>query len=160
MTEAFASMPASASAAFAAVITEAHALSMPRRVVAGPASPCPSTSPLALSTRARQPVPPPSTPRKNSSAIALVFQTLDHRAATAQLDVELLIAAVEVVDAIDDGLAFGGKRRQHQAHRGTQIGCHHLCTLQLGTAAHHGGRALQRDVGAETRQFRHVHETI
>src|SRR5579871_5234155 len=146
MALALASMFASASAAFAAVITEAHALSMPRRVVAGPASPCPSTSPLALSTRARQPVPPPSTPRKNSCTIALVFQALDHRAATAQLDVELLIAAVEVVDAIDDGLAFGGKRRQHQTHRSAQIRRHHLRALQLDASAHHGGRALQRDI--------------
>src|SRR5580693_702546 len=52
-------------------------------------------------------------------------QALDCRAAAAELVFQPLKAAIEVIDAVDDGLAFGGERSDHQRHRGAQIGRHH-----------------------------------
>src|SRR5690349_23100028 len=37
--------------------------------------------------------------------------------------------AVEVIDAVDDGFAFGRERGDHQRHRGAQIGRHHRRAL-------------------------------
>jgi hypothetical protein len=42
---------------------------------------------------------------------------LDGGAAAGELVLEPLEAAVEVIDAVDDGLAFGGERSDHERHR-------------------------------------------
>src|ERR1700730_13535289 len=44
----------------------------------------------------------------------LARQALNCRAAAAELVFEPLKAAVEVIDAVDDGLAFGGERRDDE----------------------------------------------
>ncbi len=62
--------PASSSAPRVACITAPSELSCPSRSEAGPAMPEPSTSPSAVSSRQRQPVPPPSTPIKRRGAHA------------------------------------------------------------------------------------------
>ena len=53
---------------------DALAAWMPKRMVAGPETPSPSVRPLALASRARHRVPPPSTPRKSVSVIAPVYR--------------------------------------------------------------------------------------
>ena len=60
--------PASSAAARQAFSTSANARSTPMRSAAGPAMPFPSRFPFASSMRARQPVPPPSTPTKSGPA--------------------------------------------------------------------------------------------
>src|SRR5262245_30316744 len=54
----------------------------------------------------------------------------DARAERAQLDLECLVAAVEVVDAIDDRLALGDQPGDHQAGGSPQVGRHHARALQ------------------------------
>src|SRR6266508_2948921 len=54
-------------------------------------------------------------PRKDLS------EPLHLRSYPAQLLFNALIAAVDVVDAIDDGLVFGHQRGQHQRGRGAQV---------------------------------------
>ena len=79
-------------------------------------------------------------------------------AALRELAVERLVAAIEMVDAVDGGFAFGNQRGEHEADRGAQVGRHHFCTAQLLDAAHQGGRPLQRDIGAKSAELGHMHE--
>src|SRR6185295_13987839 len=60
------------------------------------------------------------------SPISAVAHALDLGAAGGELLLEIFVAAVEVVDAVDEGLTLGRQRRQHQRRGGTQIGRHHL----------------------------------
>ena len=66
--------PACSAAASQARMIERHALSRPSRIVAGPEPPSPRTMPCLSSMRARQRVPPPSTPRYNGPFVAMTFQ--------------------------------------------------------------------------------------
>src|ERR1700692_542633 len=59
-----------------------------------------------------------------------IADPLDRGAAGRQLFLEPLEAAVEMVDAVDHGLAFGGQPRDHERHRGAQIGRHHRRAAQ------------------------------
>src|SRR5262249_6042183 len=54
----------------------------------------------------------------------LVADALDRSAAGRQLFLQPLEAAVEMIDAVDHGLAFGGKPGDDQRYRGAQIGRH------------------------------------
>src|SRR5580658_6134268 len=47
------------------------------------------------------------------------------RAAAAELVLQPLEAAIEVIDAVDDGFAFGGERGDDQRDRRAQVGRHH-----------------------------------
>src|SRR5258708_18685050 len=72
--------------------------------------------------------------------------SLDARAERAELGLERLVAAVEVIDAIDHRLAVGHQPRDHQPGRSTQIGGHDGCPLQALDAAHHRRTSLVRDL--------------
>src|SRR3712207_8912783 len=50
-----------------------------------------------------------------------------------------LVAAVEMVDPVDLGLALGGESGEDQAHRGAQVGRHHFRADQPLDPAHHRG---------------------
>ena len=65
-----------------------------------------------------------------------------------------------MIDAVDHGLAFGGERGDHQRHRGAQIGRHHRRAVEALDAFDGRGLTIEMDVGAEPRQFLHVHETV
>jgi len=51
----------------------------------------------------------------------LAGQALNCRAAAAELVFQPLETAVEVIDAVDDGLAFGRQRGDDERYRGAQI---------------------------------------
>ena len=70
------------------------------------------------------------------------------------------VAAVEVVDAADGGLAFGGEAGQDQGDRGAQIGCHDLGAGEVGDAADDGRGAMGVDAGTHAVEFRDVHEAV
>src|ERR1700685_1004575 len=57
-------------------------------------------------------------------------QALNCRAAAAELVFQPLETAIEVIDAVDDGFAFGGERGDDERHRGAQIGRHHRRALE------------------------------
>src|SRR4051812_49033901 len=61
----------------------------------------------------------------STPAAAGLPEALDARAERRELALEPLVAAVEVVDAVDDGLAFGHQAGDHQPGRGAQVGGHH-----------------------------------
>src|SRR6266700_6283844 len=85
-------------------------------------------------------------PRSRSIADAL-----DGSAARRQFFLEPFKPAVEMVDAVDHGLAFGGEPRDHQRHRGAQIRRHHERAAQLIDALDGGGRAVEMNPRAEPR---------
>src|SRR6185437_11719043 len=104
-------------------------------------------------------------PRSGSAWLAIVrsalaAQAFDRCAAGSELGFEPFVTAIEMIDAIDDGLAFSGKASEHQRHRGALIGRHHRRAGELGDAADRRRRALDGDVGAHAVELGHVHETV
>ena len=96
--------------------------------------------------------------RRNRADSYFIRSTLG--AERAELLLERLVAAIEVVDAVDHRLALGHQAGDDQAGRGAQVGRHDGRALQPLDAAHDGGIALDRDVGAEALQLERVHEAI
>src|SRR3990170_9168086 len=87
-------------------------------------------------------------------------QPLDLGAALAELLLDPLEAAIEVVDAADHRLALRGEAGDDQRHRGAQIGGHDLRAGQAAHAGDEGGIAFEVDTGAEPCQLLHMHEAI
>src|SRR4051812_15233214 len=57
-------------------------------------------------------------------------QTLDAGAERTQLGLERFIAAVEVIDAVDDGFALRREPGDHEARGSAQVGRHDGCALE------------------------------
>src|ERR1700739_1617351 len=85
---------------------------------------------------------------------------LDLGAAAAELVLEALEAAVEVIDAVDHGLALGRERGDDEGDRRAQVGRHHRRALEPLDALDGRGLAGEGDGGAEPRQLLHVHEAV
>src|SRR5262245_15989131 len=112
----------------------------------------------------------PATPQTMRATIAVrrprigrgrsAADPLDGRAAGGELVLQPLEAAVEMVDPIDHGLAFGGKGGDHQRHRGAQIGGHHRRALEPLDSGDGGALAVELDARAEPCQLLHVHEAV
>ena len=109
---------------------------------------------------------PPSARRCRSSETArpgvqsLPEMRVDVRAAAAELALQRFKAAIEVIDALDHAFALGDERRDHQRDRGAQIRRHDRRALQHRHALDDRAVAFEPDMGAETRQFLHVHEAV
>src|SRR5262245_10269653 len=89
--------------------------------------------------RAFSVAPSPTLPRKRGREQSdrpskLAADALDGGAAGRELVLKPLEAAVEMIDAVDDGLALGRKRRNDERDRGTQIGGHDRRTLERAHA--------------------------
>jgi hypothetical protein len=82
------------------------------------------------------------------------------RAQLLQLFLDRLIAAVDVIDALDLGAPSGHQAGQHQARRGAQVRRHHRRGGQLVHALDDRGVALEPDLGAHAAHFQHVHEAV
>src|SRR5688572_17983383 len=74
---------------------------------------------------------------------------LDPRAQLAEPNLEPLVAAVEVVDPIDDRLAPGDEAGDDQARGGAQVGGHDVRPGERLHAMHHRGIALDVDMRAQ-----------
>src|ERR1700739_1627651 len=85
---------------------------------------------------------------------------LDLGAAAAELVLEALEAAVEVIDAVDHGLAFGRERGDDERDRRAQVGRHHGRALEALEPLDGRGLAVEMDAGTEPRQLLHVHEAV
>src|SRR5215471_18667346 len=95
-----------------------------------------------------------------TAATILPADTRDVGAAGDELVLEALEPAIEMVDAVDHGLALGGERRDHERHRGAQVGRHHGRAAQPGDAIDGRGLAVEMDLCAESHQLLHVHEAV
>src|SRR5580698_1560429 len=94
------------------------------------------------------------------AAIDLARKPSDVGPAGAELLFEALETAVEVIDAIDDGLPFRRKAGDHERNRGAQVGRHHGRAAQAFDAADHGRVAVELDLSAEASELLHVHEPV
>src|ERR1700694_2460922 len=101
----------------------------------------------------------PEGPDKALNFTAISLGALAPRAERGELFLERLVAAVEVIDAIDDGLALGHQRGNDQARRRAQIRRHDGSALQPLDAFHDRGVALDRDVGAQPLQLQGMHRS-
>src|SRR5499433_4022297 len=98
--------------------------------------------------------------RRNFKSTTLAADALDRGAAGRELILQPLEAAVEVIDAVDDGLALGRQRGDDERDRSAQIGGHHRRALERAYTLDGGAFAVELDVGAEPHQLLHVHETV
>ena len=72
---------------------------------------------------------------------------------------EVVVAAVDVGDAADRGLALGGQPGHHHRRPGADVVGPHRRARQAGHAAHHRVVAGGADVGAEADQLLDVAES-
>src|SRR5690348_11007216 len=100
----------------------------------------------------------PGTTSLPSSALAA--DAGDVGAAAGELVFQPLEAAVEVVDAVDHGLALGRKAGDDQRDRRAQIGRHHGRAPQPFDAFDRRGFAVKVNARPEPGELLHVHEAV
>src|SRR5262249_32319611 len=84
----------------------------------------------------------------------------DARSELSELLLDAFIAAVEMVDAVDAGLAVGDQTGDHQARGGTQVRRHDIRALKPRHAVDDRSVAGDLDIGAQTLHFERVHEAV
>ena len=89
-----------------------------------------------------------------------VAHAADLGADAAELLFEALVAAVHVVDAVEDGLAVGDEGGEDEGGGGAEVRAHDGGGLQLGAAADGGGAAGDGDVRAHADELADVHEAV
>src|SRR6516225_5736005 len=98
--------------------------------------------------------------RRNFKSTTLPAEALDRGAAGGELVLQPLEAAVEVIDAVDDGLALGRERGDHERDRSAQIRGHHRRALERAHTLAGGAFAIELDVRAKPHQLLYVHKTV
>src|SRR5581483_244965 len=142
-----------------------------RRSIASPGSPAGPPS-----ARAARPRPPPPRGARLAGRAARGRATFprrrrspprtsrglahDLRAERAQLLLEALVTAVEVVDARDARRALGGEPGEHEAHARAEIGRHHGRTREPRRPAHERAVALHAHLRAHAGELLDVHEAV
>src|SRR5207244_3544124 len=92
-----------------------------------------------------------------SSGIVL---PLDARATSSKFVLDLLVAAIEVINAVDYRLALCDETRHHERYRGAQVRRHHRRPHQAWYPPHQGGGAVNGDVGSHARELGDMHEAV
>lgn len=72
----------------------------------------------------------------------------------------MLIAAVDVIEAVDLGFAFGDEASEDEGGGGAEIGGHDGSAFHGGTATDAGGGTLKVDIGSHAFHFGAVHEAL
>ena len=85
---------------------------------------------------------------------------LDLGADGAELFFDVFVAAVYVVDAVDDGFAVGDQGGEDEGGGGAQVAGEHGGGAELSFAADHGAVALDFNVRTHADQFLSVHEAV
>src|SRR5688572_4838410 len=89
---------------------------------------------------------------------ALVLDPLDLSADGAQLLFDLLVTAVDVVDAIQPRRTTGDEAGEDECRRGAEVGAHHARALQFLHALDNRRRAFLADAGAHAVELADVQE--
>ena len=74
--------------------------------------------------------------------------------------INMLVAAINVIEAGNGGGAFGGETCKHQSRRGAQIARHHRRGRELLHTFDDRGAIVDVDVGAHALHFGTVHEAL
>src|SRR5579871_2471493 len=77
-----------------------------------------------------------------------------------QFHFDLLIAPIDVIDAIDDGFTVRGEAREHQRSACPEVARDHLGTGESGRPLDDRLPPFDADIGAHARQFLRMHEAI
>ena len=110
---------------------------------------------LRITTTARL---PPTRARKKIGLCC--FYPLDVRAEFAQFFIEMLVAAIDVIDAADFSNSVGLQSRKHQRGRRAQVARHYRRAEKTIHALDHRGRPLQLHLRTHALQLRHMHVTL
>src|SRR2546423_14185232 len=89
-----------------------------------------------------------------------VAQTIDARADGAQFRLDLFVAAINMIDALDERLAFGDKTGQHERRGGAQIRRLHARARQGRRAGDDGRVAFDAYARAHALQLADVRKTV
>lgn len=87
-------------------------------------------------------------------------ETLDGGAEGLKFAVDVFVAAVEVVDALDDGLSFSCEACEDEGSAGTEVGGHDWGAVEFFDAVDDGAGALDGDLSAHAFEFGDVHEAV
>src|ERR1700756_2213776 len=90
----------------------------------------------------------------------LIRHAPDLRAELRELLLDGLVAAIDVVDALDLGASLGYEAREHQARGGAQVGGHYRRGGEFLHAVDDGRVPLETDFRSHAAHFQHVHETV
>src|SRR6185312_17223483 len=100
----------------------------------------------------------------NLDGFALVAEHVAHaanlRAYATQLLFDVLVAAIHVVDAVENRFAVGDHRGQNQRGRGAQVRAHDGRGGERRLAAHGCGASVELDIGAHADELLNVHEAV
>src|SRR5271155_1799734 len=73
---------------------------------------------------------------------------------------DVLVASIQVIDAVDDGLAVGDQGGKHQRGGGAQVRGEYGRGAKRSSAAYDGAAAFDLDIGAHAHKFLRVHEAV
>src|SRR5205807_1926248 len=93
-----------------------------------------------------------SSARSRSGPSGGTPQPFDARAAGGQFLLDPFVAAIEMIDTVDDRLAAGNETRDHQRYGSAQIGRHDRRAGQPRYATHQRGGAVDIDIRAHPHQ--------
>src|SRR5262249_43290368 len=98
--------------------------------------------------------------RGRAKAVRLGADAFNDRAAAHEFFLEPLKAAIEMIDAVDHGLALGCKGGNHKRHRGTEVSRHHRRALEAIDALNRCGLTVKLNARAKARKLLHMHEAV
>jgi hypothetical protein len=90
----------------------------------------------------------------------LNFDPLNFRAEFAELFIDHLVPAIDVVDPVNLGRSVGQQPRQNQGGRGPQIASHDRRTTQVVHPSNSSRGAIQFDSGSHSLQLGNMHEPL
>src|SRR5215467_12760788 len=98
--------------------------------------------------------------RGRAKAVRLGADAFNDRAAAHEFFLEPLKAAIEMIDAVDHGLALRCKGGNHKRHRGTEVSRHHRRALEAINALDRSGLTVKLNARAKARKLLHMHEAV
>src|SRR5712675_1537149 len=99
-------------------------------------------------------------PVSSRAPATLLSDALDAGAECAQLELDALVSAVDVIDAKNLGVSLRRHGGEDESGAGADVGGHHGRALEFFASADDGQVAVEADVGAEPAQLGHVREAI
>src|SRR5207248_5051713 len=101
----------------------------------------------------------PHTPFGPASLAALRYAA-DFGAHLSQSFFNAFVAAVNVIDAVDQRFALRSQAGQDERSAGPKVGGLYLGSAQAGLAPHHGAAAIHGDIRAHPQEFKRVEESV
>ena len=89
-----------------------------------------------------------------------LLDATDARADGGKLFFDAFVAAVDVIDAIDDGFALRDERGQDQRSAGAQIGCDYAGSGERCGTVDYGAASFDGDIRAHANHFTGVKKAI